>query len=215
MELLLPTGPFVENAKITPEMCASGLGYALPMLANVASAEGQLSIKLDGGRIPLSDPKQGELRGTLTMHHAKVGPGPLVTQLSSMLRIPPAYSVVRENAVKIWFEKGRVNHENLVLVFPDNFTVTTSGSVGVDGTLSLVAEMPFPTKLLGNFKLPAGVAQQPIKVPIGGTVKSPQIDPRAFQQILAQGGTGAIGNIGNIIGGGNNPLGGLFGPKKQ
>ena len=64
---------------------------------------------------------------------------------------------------------GRVYHQNLELVFP-KATIRTSGSVGLDGTLSLVAEMPVPKHWFGTGRAAAALGQQTIRIPIGGTL---------------------------------------------
>lgn len=183
-ELTLPAGPVVENAKITPEMCASALGYTLPMLANVAQAEGELSLTIDGARVPFGDAKNSQFSGILRLHHAKVGPSQLVKDLTGLLKTATPYSVIRDNQVKIKLEKGRVYHENLELVLPDNITVRSSGSVGLDGTLDMIAEVPLPQRLVGNVKIPVEIARTPIRLPITGTVDHPRIDSRGLTDAL-------------------------------
>jgi translocation and assembly module TamB len=194
-ELTLPAGPFIENAKITPEMCASALGYALPMLANVAQAEGEFSLQFDYARMPFGDPSKGEAQGVLRMHHAKVGPGPLVSELTGILKTATPFSVIRDNQIKFKFEKGRVYHENLELILPDNIVIRTSGSVGLDGTLDMIAEAPLPARLLGNIKLPAEIARRPIRLPISGTVERPRIDARGLQDALKGAARDATGDL--------------------
>ena len=71
---------------------------------------------------------------------------------------------------------GRVHHEGLELVFPE-LTVRTHGWVGLDQTMSLVAEMPIPPKwLAGHRLLDSALRNQILKVPIRGTLNRPQID---------------------------------------
>jgi translocation and assembly module TamB len=183
-ELVLPSGPVIENAKITPAMCASGLGYAAPLLANVASVDGELSLRLDSARVPLGEADKTDLQGTLLLHHAKVGPGPLIAELLSVLTTAAPVSIIRENQVKVKIEKGRVYHENFELLLPDNATLRTSGSVGFDGTLAMVAEVPLPAKLIGNLKLPANIAGTPVRLPITGTINSPRIDTSALKTAI-------------------------------
>ncbi len=177
-ELTLSPGVMIEQARITPEMCASGLGYALPTLANIAEAEGKLSLEIESARIPLLDPYKSTIHGFLTMHNAQVGPGSIVKELTSLLKMSPR-SIIRENRVKVKMENGRIHHENLQMEFQDNFVVKTSGSVGLDGTLALEADMPFPAKLLGSSPISAGLPKN-LKVPIRGTLDRPSIDPKVF-----------------------------------
>ncbi|MFO0865301.1 MAG: hypothetical protein U0744_11745 [Gemmataceae bacterium] len=217
-ELVLGKDTSLEKAKLTPAMFAGVLGHTLPILANATSAEGELSVAIHGARVPLADVKQSDAAGTLTLHHAKIGPGPLVQELAGLIKIPPPYSLIRENQISIRVAKGRVYHENLELVFPDNFNLKTEGSVGMDGSLDLRIDMPIPSKLVGGLRLPDNFAKMRVKVPVTGTVEKPRIDPRAMQDVVAQ----ILRNPLNLIPtgnqGGNTPfpipkIGDLFRPK--
>ena len=97
---------------------------------------------------------------------------------------------------------------NLELILADNFSVKTSGSVGLDGSLAMTAEMPIPVSLLGALKLPAAIAKTPIRLPITGTIDHPRIDPKALQDVLKQASRDAVGGIVE------DRLKKLFGPKK-
>lgn len=189
-ELVLPPG-VVDRAKITREMCASALGYTLPLLANVATVEGELSLQLASARVPFDDPAKSDVAGVLRLHSAKVGPGPIVSEIVGLLKTVAPYSVIRDNQVKFRLVKGRVHHENLELILPENIVVRSSGSVGLDGSLDMIAEVPLPAKLLGNIKIPAEIARTPIRLPISGTIDRPRIDSRALAEVLRDAGRDA------------------------
>ena len=81
---------------------------------------------------------------------------------------------------------GRVYHQGLELVFPE-LTIRTQGSVGLDQSLQIVAEMPIPPKwLAANATLGNALRNQTITLPIGGSLSRPQIDRRAFDQYSQQ-----------------------------
>ena len=184
LEVQLSKGRILDRARLTPAACASALGYALPVLADVAQVEGELSMDLEGAKLPLTDPAHAEIAGRLTIHSAQVGPGPLVRELSSLLKGPTTLTLAKDNVVPVLLVKGRVYHSGLELHFPE-LTVRTSGSVGLDGSLALVAEMPVPPKWLGSSKLARAVAGQTIRLPIGGTLSKPKIDERALREASA------------------------------
>jgi hypothetical protein len=185
MQVELTKGRVIDKARLTPAACASALGYALPVLADVAQVEGELSMDLEGARVPLTDPARAELAGRLTIHSAQVGPGPLVRELSVLLKGPATLTLAKENVVPVIVTNGRVYHSGLELRFPE-LTIRTSGSVGLDGTLALVADMPVPPKWLGSGKLARAVAGQTIRLPIGGTLSKPVIDERALREASAR-----------------------------
>jgi hypothetical protein len=184
-ELSLPPGPVVKQVQITPAMCASALKYIAPVLADVSTAQGNFSIDLDGCRVPLDDPAKGELAGRFTIHSVQVGPGPLVRELAILLgRAAPA-NLRRESVVPFRMVGGRVYHQGLELIFPD-LTIGTYGSVGLDQTLAIMAEMPVPPKWLGNNVLGSALRNQTIRLPIGGTLSKPQLDRREMDRVSRQ-----------------------------
>jgi translocation and assembly module TamB len=182
LEMTLPKGRALEHAHLTPAACASALGYAVPVLANVAQADGDISLDLQSGRVPLTEPEKGDVVGWFTIHSAQVSAGPLVQELSVLLKGPATLTLAKDNVVPFRMVNGRVYHAGLELHFPE-LTIRTSGSVGLDGSLSLTAEMPVPPKWLGSSKLarPA-LGNQTISLPIGGTLSHPKIDERALRE---------------------------------
>src|SRR5262249_57872677 len=80
VELQLKPGVVFEHAQITPAMGASALAYALPALAGVTEAKGELSLQLDHARIPLAAPERSDISGKLFVHSARFGGNPLVRE---------------------------------------------------------------------------------------------------------------------------------------
>jgi len=181
-ELTVEPGPIVQNVRINPEMCARGLQYIAPVLAGVATAEGRFSIALDQCRIRLDDPAQSRLAGRLTVHSIEVGPGTLVRELAILLHRAVPAKLQRESVIEFHMADGRVHHKGLELIFPE-LTVRTRGSVGLDQSLSLVAEMPIPPKwLVGHRLLDDAFRNEKLQVPIRGTLSRPQIDRRKLDE---------------------------------
>ncbi len=184
-EVILVGGPVLERARVTPELCAGALSYALPAMGRVAEADGTVSVVLEGGRIPLADPSRAEIKGKMIIHAARLGPGPFTRELGGAFKLPPPTAVVRPGEVPFHLVNGRVYHRDLELVLPD-VTVRTSGSVGLDGSLALVAEMPLPSRLFGAVSLSPALAKQTVRLPIGGTLEQPRLDQKALQGVVGQ-----------------------------
>lgn len=185
MELTHPPGKLVERVRVTPEMCNQGLMYIAPVLAGVAEAQGELSLDLDRCRMPLDNPNRLDAAGRLTVHSVEIGAGPLTRELAILLSRPSSARLKRESVVEFQVVDGRVYHRNLILEFPD-LTIRTQGSVGLDQTLSLLAEMPIPPKWIGNNALGSALRDKVIQIPIGGTLERPQLDQRRVQELAAQ-----------------------------
>jgi hypothetical protein len=181
-EMTLAAGKVVDHAKLTPQTCAGAIGYALPVIANAAQAEGEMSVTLENARVPLADSMKAAAKGVVHVHRAEVGAGPVVGEIAKLLGTPnPKVVLVTELPVPVRVEAGRVYHENLRLTV-NGFAVTTAGSVGFDGTLAMTAEVPVPAGLIkNNPRLMTALNGKTVKVPIAGTLAHPAIDPRWFQ----------------------------------
>jgi hypothetical protein len=193
-ELLLARGPLVSQVRITPEMCDRALKFIAPVLAGVTQAEGKFSVALDGCRVPLDRPETGELAGQFTVHSVEVSAGPLVRELAVLLERPGVARLSRESVVPFRMVDGRVYHRDLELVFPD-VTIRTHGSVGLDQSLAIMAEMPVPPKWLGNNPLGVALKNQTIRLPIEGTLQRPQIDRQALAKASAEFVRGSASNL--------------------
>lgn len=194
-ELFVQRGSAARQVRIDPAMCAGALKFITPVLAEVATAEGRFSIELDDCRIPLADPAMGKLKGRFIVHSVEVGPGPLIRELAILLGREAPGRLRQESVVPFQMVDGRIYHEGLELIFPE-LTIRTHGSVGLDHTLLLMAEMPVPPKwTAGNQRLATAVKNQTIRLPINGTLEKPQIDRRTLDQLSRQFVTKAAENV--------------------
>ena len=211
MQLEVDPGRVAEKIRIDPDMCAHGLQYIAPILAGVATAEGTFSVELDGCRIPLDDPARGDLGGRFTVHSVEVGVGPLVRELAVLLQRATPAKLTKESVIQFRMVNGRVYHQGLELVFPD-LTIRTHGSVGLDQSLSMVAEMPIPPKwLAANNTINEALRGETVQLPIHGTLTRPRIDQRKlaeYNQKFLQKATGRV--IEKEL---NRQLERLFGPR--
>ena len=135
--------------------------------------------------MPLADFASGDAAGKLTVHTVEIGPGPLVQELAVLMgRASPA-KLKRESQVEFRLVQGRVYHRGMELIFPE-FTVRTYGSVGLDKTVAIMAEMPVPPKWIGNNPLGSALKDQTIQLPIAGTLSQPKIDGKVLDKLAAQ-----------------------------
>ena len=152
------------------------------------------------------------MAGRFTIHSLEVSPGPLVRQFAVFLGRETPAKLRPESTVLFRMVGGRVYHQGLELIFPE-FTVRTYGSVGLDQTMSLMAEMPVPPKWLANRPMLAQTLRnQTIRVPIAGTLSQPRLDQKVMADLSRQFLQKAAGNM--IQGEFNKQLERLFGPKK-
>lgn len=219
--LVFGKGQVIDKFQFTPEMTRNSLRFVAPMIANSTSIQGQFSLNQDFAILPIDEPKQGEARGTLTIQSARVGPGPLfdalagkIDQILALINInrdgrligPDAvFMQVNNQAVHYHMVEGRVFHSPFQ-VQVKGITVTTTGSVGLDESLDLVAEVGFTNLLPRDSDKPfiKSLISRPLKLPIGGTLKNPKVDMRQVGNYAKQMGVNALdavlgGGIGSQI----------------
>lgn len=180
-ELNLEPGQVAQQIRIDPAMCNTALLYALPALAGVAEAEGKFSVVLDRCRIPLANPSMGQFQGRMIVHSVQIGPGALIRELAVVLGREAPARLQQESIIPFQMQNGRIYHQGMELVFPD-WTVRTQGSVGLDRTIDLLAEMPVPPKWLANNPAATALRNQVIQLPIGGTLDRPGLDRRRLAE---------------------------------
>lgn len=197
-EVSFAKGKVVDRAKLNPEVTAGALGYALPVLARSANPVGEVSVVLDDNRVPLADFGKATMKGQVLVHKATVSAGPVVSEVLKLLGQPPAtLTLANEMAVPVKVENGRVYHENLALTV-NGYAVKTTGSVGLDGSLALVADVPVPGTFPGlknNPSLKKAVEGKVVKVPIGGTLGQPAVDHKGFERAVAELARGAVKDV--------------------
>lgn len=172
-----------ERLHLSPELCEHGLQYIAPVLAGAAEAEGMVSIDVSDCRIPTADPTGCELAGTLTVHHAQLAGSPLVQSLAGALRLPATARIKNESTIPFRMADHRVEHQGLEVAI-GNLTVRVDGSVGLDQSLDLVAEVPLTSQLVRGMPESVGLERQVVRVPISGTLERPRIDPKALGRSL-------------------------------
>lgn len=186
MELTMPAGPLAQQVQITPDMCDMFLKYVAPIVAGVSQAQGSFSIELVKCRLPLTNPKMGELAGKFTVHDVAIGPGPLIKTFAVLLDREKPAQLRKQSVVNFQMANGRIYHDNMELLFPE-FTIRTQGSVGIDDqSLSLQAQLPIPPKWLENNPLAPSLRNQTLVLPIGGTLSNPQLDQATLEKYTQQ-----------------------------
>jgi hypothetical protein len=199
--IMFDKGPLVQQVRLSQEMCSQWLKYVSPLASEAARAQGQFSIDLLGGRVPLADPSTCDIAGKLTIVSADINPGPIIhpfaligRQVRAILNgQPPPLTAgsdrplvhYPQQSVDFRVVNQRVYHE-LIEMDIGGMTIRTHGSVGLlDESLVLEAEVPMKSAppLLGSQPNPQ---EQVVRFPIEGTLGSPKIDPRVIEKLAAQ-----------------------------
>ena len=197
---------------MTPETAQTMLKYINPLAADATAAEGRFSVDSEGVKVPLLDPMKMEANAIVTLHRVRVGAGPLAQQLigsakqlQTLLRPDKVndrtydtWLEMSEQAIPVNVKDGRVHHDGLRFSH-DDIVIQTKGSVGLDQTVNMVAEIPIADDWLGGNEYLVGLKGQSLSIPITGTVSRPVLDRSAIQnfsrQIAQQAATGAINKV--------------------
>lgn len=108
----------------------------------------------------------------MVLHRVDIAPGSLAATLADILSLPPGLRLAEESVVPFRMADGRFYHQDLKFSLP-NLSVCTHGSVGLDQSLDLTAEIVFGGKILGS---QSPLANRPIAVSVQGTLSRPQIN---------------------------------------
>jgi translocation and assembly module TamB len=208
--LMLDQGPLLENVHISPELCETWLKYVAPILSDATRAEGTFSLTLDNATVPVPDSTQTTARGVLTVHGGRVGPGPLAQEFLGAAQQVRAiidsgqsnpgnqattWLVLPDQQVPFDVQRGRVHHRGLTVMAGD-LVIRTSGSVGFDQTLALLAEVPIQDRWIANRRLLQGLKGTTLQLPIQGSFSQPKTDRRALadlnQQMMRDAASGAL-----------------------
>ena len=90
--------------------------------------------------------------------------------------------VLPQQQVKFEMIDGRVHHQGLQMTVKD-VVITTRGSVGLDQTMELVAEIPVQDEWLKKNAALAGLKGQMLQIPIRGTLAAPVPDFRGLANL--------------------------------
>lgn len=197
----------IENVAITRQMCQGWLKFVAPLLADVTSVQGNLSLDIDRAEIYPTDSIRQTVAGRVMVQGANVGPGPLADQiLALVMQIrnlrrgagasdgggqPTSWLTLPEQNIPFAVERGRVTHKDMRIQAGD-VLVTTSGSVGLDGSLELIAGIPILKEWVDKTPALQPLAGQMIQIPIRGTVQRPQLDSSGLIQLAQQLATSAL-----------------------
>ncbi|MGL4512276.1 MAG: hypothetical protein ACRCT8_04240 [Lacipirellulaceae bacterium] len=210
--LTLAPGPVLTRVAISPEVAERVLKFIAPVLADATRVDGQFSLALSEFTAPIVAIGRGRAAGLLTIHAAKVLPGPSIAELVATAK--QVVSVARDGVqgatqpqdgalltienqqIEFQLADGRVFHRGLSFQIGD-VTVQSSGSVGIDETLDLRLAIPILDEWVEKRPvLLGGLRGQSIRIPVRGTFARPEVDREVLrglsQQLLQSAAEGAL-----------------------
>jgi hypothetical protein len=166
---------------------------------------------VDGWELPLRDPLAGRGSGQLIIEQGVVEPGPLGRQLVQLAQLvkqmaegnpldvllkSPDLTNVNPQQTAAWLqlppqqiafklEQQQFIHERMSLTVA-GVPMTTRGSIGLDSSINLVAEIPILENWIQRQPALAGLKGTAIRIPITGSLTQPRVDHRALAQFSTQ-----------------------------
>lgn len=207
--ITLPPGRILDQVRLSPELCRDSLKFVTPMLADATQIDGRFSLDLTEAAWPLGNTGAGTSSGSLLIHGAQVKPGPLAVQLMTTVeqiravvqkRAPReevadrAVTELPEQTVQFRQADQRVAHDRFLMRFRD-VEIQTRGSVGIDESLNLVASIPIREDWISDERIRTALGGQMLQVPIYGTLRQPQVDPRAIGELARRAAGNAIERV--------------------
>jgi hypothetical protein len=186
-------------------MTRTWLKYLAPLAADVSEISGTFNMELDEALVVVDDLHRSRVSGRMQVQQAQMDAGPLAQQvlttvdtvksLARGLQGPPQPSGSRRlvtwepQTVDFALQNGVVTHQRLFMTI-DNARLVTSGAVGLNGQLDLLAQLPLQASWLGTDL--QGLAGQNVSLPIRGTLASPRLDSSGLARMAQQLGSQAI-----------------------
>lgn len=205
--LVLPAGRLIDNVALSQEVCDAWLSYIAPILAEATRVEGRFSIDLSDTQLPLSDPGSGRFQGRFDILEAQVQPGPLFDGLGAIIgQVESAITLaasrdflgldrplvqIDNQTIEFELKDRRLYHSDAAFNFR-GVVVRTRGSVGLDQTLDLVAELSFPSEWTRRITFLAALEGKALELPIRGTLHRPQVDASGIGRMFEDLGQGAL-----------------------
>lgn len=206
-------GMVLRNVEFTEKMCRSWLEYVAPIFAEATDLEGRYSLYVKEADIDLTLGQATALSGVLQIQKTRLGPGPLVQQLTGPLQgvvnIPNQNAnrrepgnLLREGAT--WIElppqevvfikkEDRFHHSSLEYQ-AGRIRFISTGSVGEDKSLDLVLTIPLDFIAQGR-PLARLLQPRPIELRVTGTLKQPDIDASQLANMGKQLGQDALNSL--------------------
>lgn len=170
--VVIEPGVLIDDLELTTEIGNDVLKYIAPVLADASSVKGSFSLSLEEARLPLSDLSSAHIKGILNIHAVHVGANNLVKQILIGIGLPESIQLIEESPVHFEMAAGRVWHQGLRFEV-GTLTVETSGYVGIDQSLDLVAAVTLPELGKRDSLLVDSLSRRQIEIPIHGTLSAP------------------------------------------
>jgi hypothetical protein len=182
---LAETGTVVSNVAVTDAMMSEMFGRIHPVLKHCVVSSGRASLRLDALQAPL-DPEARDrimVRGALETHDLVVAPAGLLSEILNVTELNPGRVGIPDQTIDFTCADGRITPSPLE-IHSGEYHMILRGSVGLDGTLDYVADIPATRELVGEKAWPF-LRDTRLQLRISGTADRPVVDRNAIRSAVA------------------------------
>ncbi len=194
----------LENVTLTQEMVDSLLVSMNPLFRGCSVLGGTVSLDLRSCRFAAGESPNKRMAADMDVlfKQLKLEMGSSLRELLTMLKVKDKVYEVDRLPVHVVVKDGRVHMDPVKMVI-DKQPVVCGGSVGFDGTIKYLVEVPVTERLAGGAagQLLKGTV---IKIPVSGSVSDPTLDTGALRNALGSliksaVGEEAMGKVGSFL----------------
>jgi hypothetical protein len=176
----------LADVRVTQAMTSELLAMIHPVFRGCGALGGRLSLALDRCRVPVEEGyrQKMDIGGRLALRGLQLAPGGTLAGILEVARVRDPAVRAPDQDVTFSCRDGRIEATPLTLTAGAN-TMVISGSMGVDGTLDYVAEIPVTEGMVGS-ELYGRLKDARLKLEIKGTASQPRIARGSFDGALGE-----------------------------
>ncbi len=173
-----------DHVKVSPQICADGLKYIVPILSAATWTKGEFSLDIDSCAIYFDAPRRTVVTGKLYIHGIEAGfKNDLIAtvrkQLAMILGTNEFESIrlAKNSVVRFQVRNGLVWHEGLEIGLPEispALLFRSRGSVSFNEELNLTISVPKPLYLISNGPIVHALSAKPLTLYAHGTISDPK-----------------------------------------
>jgi len=172
--LTLPdNSKILSDVKLDDDIANELLALIHPIFKGCTVTSGKLGMTMEKLHVPLDKTVEQEttFNGIISLRNMNMAAGELLKTILDITRQKRTDIAVPDRDIAFKCEKGRISAEPLEIK-TGGYSMTLSGSVGLDQTLQYLVDIPITMEMVGSdaYKYLEG---ETIRIPIGGTISEP------------------------------------------
>ncbi len=174
----------IDRMRITRDMANQLLARIHPLFKGAGDMSGEFDLDLASFSWPIGREYINEVKfaGHMEFYEVRLKTSALVTSLLDVMRVEDKELDLHERRIEFVCQDGRITTNPLKTDLGDS-ELLIGGSLGLDGTIDYVAQIPVTRQLVGGdlYDILEGTT---IRVPIGGTLAEPDISSRTVERAI-------------------------------